>query len=237
MDKSHFAVDKKLVTCWVSVLKTGCMKKLTMVFSLLAVLQAAQAQFEGVLYYDCTIKNKTLTTLYESKTKVLLESKIFPMKEGAADIGAGKEQDALIFDFEANKATRLSSRHKEAITSEMVPVTADRPGKLKDGDITIEDRGAEKIGDYNCHHYVVKLKNHTSDLWITKDLGVSSVCMISQFDYYPAGSMLFDKLKAAGADGIVVRSKAGDVVVNLTTVQKKIVPPSWFEIPAGYKKL
>ncbi len=201
------------------------------------ILQAAQAQFEGVLYYDCTIKNKTLTTLFESKTKVLVESKIFPMKGGVADIGAGKEQDDLLFDFEANKATRISARHKEAFTSDMVSVTADRISNLKEEDISIEDRGEEKAGDYSCHHFAVKIKNKTYELWITKELGVSSICMISQFDYFPAGSLLFNKLKAAGGDGVTIRSKTGDVEVNLTNVQKKTVPLSYFEIPAGYKKL
>ena len=213
------------------------MKRLTLVLSLIGFWQIVHAQFEGVLYYDCTIKNKTLTTIYASKTKVLLESKIYPMKEGAADIGAGKEQDPLIFDFESNKAIRLSPRHKEALTGDLAPVTEDRIGKLKDEDITVEDLGAEKIGDYNCHHYGVKIKNKKSELWITKDLGTTLLCMVSQFDYYPSGSLLFTKLKAADADGIVVRSKAGNVVVNLTNVQKKIIPPSYFEIPPGYSKV
>ena len=212
------------------------MKKLTLIFSLLVLLQVAHAQFEGILYYDCTIKNKTLTTVYVAKTKVLLESKIYPMKGGAADISAGKEQDDLVFDFEAGKVYRLSSKHKVAAVGDMSPVVADRFDKAKSEDITVEDKGEEKIGDYNCHHFVVKIKNKTLELWITKDLGSTSLCMVSQFDYFPSGSVLFDKLKTSGADGIVVRSKADDVVVNLTNVQRKTVPASYFEIPTGYSK-
>ncbi len=210
------------------------MKRLTLVLLTIGFLQIARAQFEGVLYYDCTIKNKTLTTIYASKTKVLLESKIYPMKEGAAEIDKGKEQDPLLFDFVANKTTRISPRHKEAMTVDMEPVTEDRIGKLKDEDVSVEDLGTEKVGDYNCHHYGIKIKNKKSELWITKDLGTSMLCMVSQFDYYPSGSLLFTKLKAAGADGVVVKSKAGNVIVNLTNVQKKAVSPSYFEIPAGY---
>jgi Domain of unknown function (DUF4412) len=213
------------------------MKRLTLVLLMIGFLQIARAQFEGVLYYDCTIKNKTLTTIYASKTKVLLESKTYPMKEGAADIGAGREQDPLLFDFGANKATRLSARHKEAVTEDMAPVTEDRIGKLKDEDVTVEDLGAEKVGEYNCHHYNIKIKNKKSELWITKDLGPFLLCMASQFDYYPSGSLLFTKLKAVDADGVVVKSKAGNVIVNLTNVQKKTVPPTYFEIPAGYSNV
>ena len=205
--------------------------------SLLVILQAAYAQFEGVLYYDCTIKNKTLTTIYLSKTKALLESKIYPMKEGAADIRGAREQDDLIFDFEAKKVTKLSSKHKWAATSDMAPVTADKPGKLKDEDITVEDKGEEKLSGYSCHHYDVKIKGKKTELWVTKELGNTSICLVSQFDYYPVGSLLFDKLVAAGADGVVVRSRVDDIEVNLTNVQHKTVPPSYFEIPEGYSKM
>lgn len=212
------------------------MKKLTLVIFLLVLLQAARAQFEGILMYDCTIKNKTLTSVYCARSKVLLESKIYPMKGGAADISAGKEQDDLLFDFDAHKVYRISSKHKAAISGDMGPVTADRFDKIKSDDISVEDKGVEKAGDYNCHHFIVKLKNKQLDLWITKDLGTTPLCMVSQFDYFPTGSVLYDKLKAAGADGIVVRSNIDDVVVNLTGVQRKTVPPSYFEIPGSYSK-
>jgi len=158
------------------------------------------------------------------------------MKGGAADISAGKEQDDLLFDFDAHKVYRISAKHKAAATGGIGPVTEDRIDKIKSGDISIEDNGAEKIGDYNCHHFIVKLKNKQLDLWITKDLGTTPLCMVSQFDYFPTGSVLYDKLKAAGADGVVVRSNIDDVVVNLTGVQRKTVPPSYFEIPVGYSK-
>lgn len=212
------------------------MKKLTLTVGSLILLHLAYAQFEGVLYYDCTIKNKTLTTIYSSRNKILLEAKIYPMKEGAADISKAKEQDALIFDFGAGKVTRLSSHHKQAITTEMGPVTADRAANPKEGDIIVEDLGAEKMNGYDCHHFSIKIKNKKSDVWITRDLGTSSLYMVSEFDYYPAGSLLFNKLKEAGGDGIVVRCQAGDVVANLTNVQRKTVPPSFFEIPEGYSR-
>jgi hypothetical protein len=158
------------------------------------------------------------------------------MKGGAADISAGKVQDDLVFDFDAKKVYRLSAKHKVSAVGDMNPVTADRFDKIKGQDITVQDKGEEKIGDYNCHHFVVRLKNKSLELWITKDLGSTSLYLVSQFDYFPVGSVLFDKLKASGADGIVVRSKADDVVVNLTNVQRKTVPPSYFEIPTGDSK-
>jgi hypothetical protein len=207
------------------------MKKLTILALITCIGTAASAQFEGVLTYDCTIKNKTLTTIYESKSKVLLEAKIYPMKAGIADIKEAREQDPILFDFEKKKATRIGTRHHEIASSDLAPVTNDRNDKAKDEEINISLVGTEKIDAYNCQHFTVKIKNTTVDLWITKELGASSVCLLSQFDYYPAGSILYNKLQAAGGEGVVVRSKEGEVVVNLTNAQVKTVPPSYFEIP------
>jgi hypothetical protein len=192
------------------------------------------AQFEGTLLYDCTIKNKTLTTIYVSKTKVLLEAKTFPMKDGVADINAGKDLDDLLFDFEANKATRLNSKYKKALTQDMAPFAADKLAKAKDGDITITDLGPEKVDNYECHHFSIKIKGAARELWITKDLGTAPIYMVSLFDYFPAGSLVANKLKDAGGEGIVVKSQNGNILVTLTNVQRKAVPPAYFQIPAGY---
>ena len=207
------------------------MKKLTAAAIFLSLAMSTSAQFEGVLTYDCTIKNKTLTTIYESKTKVLVEAKIYPMKAGIADIKEAKEQDPILFDFESKKATRIGSKHHEIATSTLAPVTNDRNDKAKENDINITLVGEEQVAPYKCQHFTVKIKNTTVDLWITKELGASEVVLLSQFDYYPAGSILCDKLKAAGGEGVVVRSKEGDIVVNLTNAQVKTVPASYFEIP------
>jgi len=207
------------------------MKQLRILALFLGIGTSAFAQFEGVLTYDCTIKNKTLTTIYESKTKVLLEAKIYPMKNGVADIKEAKEQDPILFDFETKKATRIGARHHEIATSGLVPVTNDRNDRAKEEEISVTLVGEESIEPYKCRHFTVKIKSTTIDLWVTRELGISSVCLLSQFDYYPAGSILFEKLKAAGADGVVVRSKEGDVVVNLTNAQVKTVPASYFEVP------
>jgi hypothetical protein len=209
------------------------MKKLTAAVIFLSLATSVFAQFEGVLTYDCTIRNKTLTTIYESKTKVMVEAKIYPMKGGVADIKDAKEQDPILFDFETKKATRIGSHHHDIATSNLAPVTNDHNDKAKEGEITITLVGEEKVDPYKCQHFTVKIKNTTIDLWITKELGESSVVFLSQFDYYPAGSILFEKLKAAGGEGVVVRSKEGDVVVNLNNAQVKTVPASYFEIPGS----
>src|SRR5882672_10676703 len=135
------------------------MKKLSILALLISTGTAAFAQFEGVLTYDCTIRNKTLTTIYESKSKILLEAKIYPMKAGVADIKEAKEQDAILFDFEAKKATRVGTKHHETVSSSIGPVTNDKNYKAKEEEISVTLIGTEKIDPYSCQHFTVKIKN------------------------------------------------------------------------------
>jgi hypothetical protein len=213
------------------------MKKLTVLVAILAIFQVSYAQFEGTLVYDCTLKTKVLTTVYESKSKVRIEAKIYPMKEGAADIAKGKEQDPLLLDFTTNKEKRLVDKHHVYVETDFSELTAEKAMKLAETDITVENVGAEKIGKLDCQHFVVKVKGEQKDLWITKDLGSSNICLAGILLYYPSGSMILNKIKSAGGDGIVVKAQFGDQITMLTNYQTRMPAAYNFEIPQGYKKM
>jgi len=213
------------------------MKTLTILFALLGIAGVSYAQFEGTLTYDCTQKTKVLMTIYETKGKARIEAKIYPMKEGAADIAKGKEQDPLLFDFVTNKEMRFADRHHAFTESDFSQLAAEKTMKLTEADITVENVGAEQIGKLSCQHFVVKIKGDQKDLWITKDLGASNICLAGILLYYPLGSMILNKIKGAGGEGVVVKSQDGDQVVTLTNYQTRTPPAYNFEIPAGYKKM
>jgi hypothetical protein len=213
------------------------MKKLTTLLLLLVVFQISYAQFEGTLVYDCTIKTKVLMTIYESKSKVRIESKIYPMKEGAADIAKGKEQDDLLFDFETNKELRFVPKHHAFVETGFSQLSSEKNMKLTDGDISVEAVGTEKIGKLDCQHFVVKVKGEKKDLWITKELGSSNVCLAGIMVYYPKGSMILEKIKGAGGDGVVVKVQFGDQITMLTNYQTRPPAAYNFEIPADFKKM
>lgn len=213
------------------------MKKLTILVAIIAFCQAARAQFEGTLVYDCTMKTKVMMTVYETKGKARIEAKIYPMKEGAADITKGKEQDPLLFDFGTGKQVRFVDKHHVYTESGFSQLNAEKEAKLTDADVTVENAGAETIGKLSCQHFVLKVKGNQKDLWITKDLGASNICLAGIMEYYPSGSMILEKLKAAGGDGVVVKSQDGAQVVTLTNYQTRTPPAYNFEIPADYKKM
>ena len=213
------------------------MKTLTVLLAILGIVGVSYAQFEGTLTYDCTQKTKVLMTIYETKGKARIESKIYPMKEGAADIAKGKEQDPLLLDFATNKQTRFVDKHHVFTESDFSQLAAEKAMKLTEADITVENIGTEQIGKLSCQHFVVKIKGDQKDLWITKELGASNICLGGILTYYPSGSMIGNKIKSAGGDGVVVKSQDGDQVVTLTNYQTKPPPAYNFEIPSNYKKM
>lgn len=213
------------------------MKKLVILVAVLTLVSGAYAQFEGTLVYDCTLKTKVMMTVYETKGKVRVEAKVYPMKQGAADILKGREEDPLLFDFQTNKQLRLVEKRHAVVETEFAQLGAEKQMKLTDGDITVEKTGEETIGKLSCQHFVVKVKGEQRDLWITKDLGTSNICLAGILLYYPSGSMILNKIKSAGGDGVVVKSQAGDQVVTLTNYQARMPAAYNFEIPAGYTKM
>ncbi|HEY6899408.1 MAG TPA: DUF4412 domain-containing protein [Puia sp.] len=213
------------------------MKKLAILAGIFALMTDAYAQFEGTLVYDCTLKTKVMMTVYETKGKVRVEAKSYPMKQGVADILKGKEEDPLLFDFQTNKQMRLVERRHAVVETEFAELGLEKSMKLTEADISVEKAGEETIGKLSCQHFVVKVKGEQRDLWITKDLGSSNICLAGILLYYPTGSMILNKLKSAGGDGVVVKSQTGDQVVNLTNYQMRMPPAYNFEIPAGYTKM
>ena len=106
--------------------------------------------------------------------------------------------------------------------------------KLSADDIIVENTGSEKIGNFSCDHFTLTIKGSKKDLWITKDLGSASLYVGSEFLYYAGGAPVAEKLISAGASGVVVKSQYGQLITLLTGYEKKSIPTSMFEPPAGY---
>ncbi len=105
--------------------------------------------------------------------------------------------------------------------------------------------GKETVNGYSCTHVIAKFKNSgkmRNEWWTSKDVpcfpGFSGMKGSKYFD----DDNLFAKMAEKGADGFPVRMKmseagmSGGMQMDLVKAEKKTVPSSMFEIPAGYKK-
>ncbi len=108
---------------------------------------------------------------------------------------------------------------------------------------TVKKVGNEKLNGYNCVHVIVtSSKGDVEDMWSSKD--------IADFEIYhqanknnPRYGSSEEKLKAlrdAGAEGFPVKivwvKKDSKITMELVKIEKKDIPSSMFEVPAGYKK-
>jgi len=222
-----------------------------LVFGLAVEMANAQTngQFNGVLTYTDNfdignISGKVVTIISESDGKGRIDSKSYPGKSPTNN-PAEKDQDILLYDFSKRQKTTLVAKLKRASVQSLA-VESQRYQQIMESEgetISIENLGPEKIGPFNCTHFVIsmistKMKMPANapkkNIWITKDLGSSNIWYVGPYLYYISGSFQQQKLVEAGATGIIVKWHYGSDEATLTDHVQRTVPSSTFDIPSGF---
>ena len=219
-------------------------------------LKAPTEVFNGVLKYESDYDmagevGKVLTTIYETDSKGRVESTNIQTK---SSIGTPttKDQNVILYDFSKQQETRLQTLTSRAIVG---PYLETFYRQSKQGEslfdavkVDVQNQGSEKVGEYNCTHFVVsklntKMKNSEmnpskTDLWLTKDLGSCHLWYVGPYLYYPEGSVTQKKLADAGVDGVIVKWHTGTGSLQssgmLTSYEKKNLPSSTFTPPSNF---
>jgi|GEM_PF-858996 len=220
------------------------------------LLKSPNAEFNGVLKYESDYDmggevGKVLTTIYETDSKGRVESTNIQTK---SSIGTPttKNQDVILYDFSKQQQTRLQTSTGRAIVG-LYTETLYRQTKPGESffdaiKVDVQNLGSEKIGEYNCTHFLVsklntKMKNSEfnpskSDLWLTKDLGSSLLWYVGPYLYYPEGSVNQKKLADAGVEGVVVKWHTGSGNLQssgmLMSYEKKNLPSVTFTPPPNF---
>ena len=84
-------------------LKPAHMKYLIPVLSAAMVSTLAYGQFEGVLHYECTLKNQVVMTVYLSPLKARVEAKIIPLLRWKTEPGRSKRSACYHFRHRQQK--------------------------------------------------------------------------------------------------------------------------------------
>jgi len=211
-------------------------------------------KFNGVLHYENDYNmggsvGKVLTTIYEADSKVRVESENIQTKSALGQ-PTTKDQDVLLYDFDKQQETHLQAKFKRAIVTpyEAVLMQEQKMMESMGTTVTVQNLGNEKVGNYNCTHFVMtsvnpkikstKLNTSKKDIWITRDLGSCHLWYVGAYLYYPEGSFLQKKLADAGADGVVVKwqSGSGDLLTTcmLMSNENKSLPSATFAPPSDY---
>lgn len=220
------------------------------------LLKSPTAVFNGVLKYESDYDmagevGKVLTTIYENDSKGRIESTNI-LTKSSMGTPTTKDQNVLLFDFSKQQETHLQTLSSRAVVG---PYTETFYRQTKPGGsfldvikIDVQNMGTEKVGEYNCTHFVVsklntKMKNSEfnpakTDLWLTKDLGSCHIWYVGSYLYYPEGSATQKKLADAGVDGVVVKWHTGTGSLQnscmLMSYEKKNLPSATFTPPSNF---
>lgn len=109
---------------------------------------------------------------------------------------------------------------------------------------TAKKLGKEKVAGYDCvHALVTDDKGGESEVWTNKDIVDYDSMARLMGPNVAADESLMKSLKEVGAEGFMVKmvhrqkgSEENGMTMELVKAEKKSLPASLFEIPAGYTK-
>lgn len=119
------------------------------------------------------------------------------------------------------------------------------PGQAKEAKIDVTNTGDKKtVSGFSCTKYVVTRDGQEQmELWATKDVKIFD-SMRKDFEQYTkrmsamspmAGKGYFEAMRKV--EGFPMETHMGDIVTVVTKIEKRSIPASEFEVPAGYTKV
>ncbi|MCX6179560.1 MAG: DUF4412 domain-containing protein [Chlorobiales bacterium] len=111
-----------------------------------------------------------------------------------------------------------------------------------DSNYKLAKLGKQTIKGYTCEHISLTSSTEKLELWVTRDLGDFSTFRILQSQNpHLSNTSLAKTLKNEGIEGFPVKIKQyndnGPYVMELMQIWPKALPPSDFNVPAGYQKV
>ena len=212
-----------------------------------AALVAAPAfgQFEGQIDMKITGQEgmtgtgKVFVSKVGSRTEMDLESARMPMHMTTLMKFSAPDVMYLIND-KARTYTEMDTKKAREQAAKMT-------GAKDKEAYSIKVLGSEKVLGYSTKHVLLSRPGDTSEMeaWTTTDLlGLSYESMkgLMRRPAQDEGSMM-KALKDAGAEGFFVKMITREkgkteplTTMELTKIEKKSLPASMFEVPAGYLK-
>ncbi len=209
------------------------MRRLIPILSMMFLCAPAFAQFEGAIDMKISASGGSgKITIYISEQGVRNDV-VFSTPQGPMKMSMLVKSSNPDIAYSINNETKTYS---ELDWKKL------QKGPAREKDVyVLKDLGSETLHGYSCRHVLLtnKLEGET-ELWTTRE--------IMDFDSFAkamgprsAIKASFEKsLKDAGADGFAVkmiqRSGKETVVTELEKLDKKSLPASMFQIPAGYKE-
>jgi hypothetical protein len=222
------------------------MKKTVLAILSGAVLAAAPAfaQFEGELSMKLTMREgsgtgKAYVSKAGARSELDIQTSRMPFKMTTLMKTATPNLMYMINDQQKSYAEIDLAKMKEQV--------AKYRGKTNET-WSVKKLGKETVNGYSCEHVLLTRSEDAKteqELWTSRDVaGLSYESMRGLFRRGNQGDEgMMKALRDAGVDGFVVKmitrekgSPTPVATMELTKVEKKSLPASLFEVPAGYTK-
>jgi hypothetical protein len=230
-------------------------RTLLMSYVLLFAAAVASAQFEGVADFTITMNGEqgkpTSTSGRMSITRGAFRSEWTMTMPGAARGRRDAAKDApsrvtmtmLARKAEPDKLYMLNDEKKTYSVTDLKKVREEARDLPKET-YKVERLGSDRVAGLACQKALVSsAKGSEYEVCVTKDLDVSGDWLAAMNRGQRDAGSWIQALRDNGLDGYPVRwamrrqgAAQPTMVMELTRVEKKSLPASLFEVPAGYKQ-
>ena len=226
------------------------MKKLRFAAALLALLPARAFAQEGIATYKYTMNVEGAKPMGTSRTyfsknayRMEMETDLSSMQKGRSAAVPKSWKMVTIQKFsEPDKLYNIDDATKTYSVTDLKQLREDAPQSSQDT-WTLKRLGSDRVAGVSCEKALAtSSKGNQVEVCIAKDFPVSRSWMSAMNRSQRRSGLWFKTLHDAGLDGLPIRmkfrsqSEKTEVEMELVSLERKSVPGSVFEIPAGYKE-
>lgn len=221
------------------------MKKILLALGTLFVASLGLAQTEGVADYKLTGESMTGTgRMYVSKAGYRVEWNMELSDSARRGRGPRDMKTTIVGKLSEPDVVYMVNDESKTYSTFNTKEARDEAARSREK-YTVEKLGTETVAGFSCQNARLKSTSGTEmEVCLTRDLSVPPGWLSAMNRPGGGGGGGWSALRDAGIEGLPVRwttkpsrgAHGGPVTMELTKFEKKSVPASTFEVPAGYKK-
>ena len=218
-------------------------KKLNLCALALVTASTAFAQFEGMIETKMTVTDASGANRAAGTVNIAISKAGVRNEMNMQMQGMSMKTVMLLKNDNPDLMYRINDANKTYTETDLAKLR-DLAGKAQTEEkVTVKKLGEEKILGYNTQHVLVTQNDSAIEMWTAKDfLDYATYSKLQASRGRPGnGEALQKALKDAGVEGMPLKSVSsnpdgGKATMEVVKAEKKSLPASTFEIPAGYTK-
>ncbi|HEY3203811.1 MAG TPA: DUF4412 domain-containing protein [Thermoanaerobaculia bacterium] len=231
------------------------MRRLFLAAALCAAAAVASAQFEGIAEFKAVTNMEqgkpvpSTARMFLTKSAYRLEwetdtSTIAEGKRGKTSVPAHVKMTMVSRLADPDKLYMINDQNKSYSVTDLKKIREEAGGVRDKETYTVQKLGSDAVAGISCQKVLLTSSKGTEvEICISKEIAASSQWISAMNRRQGDSSSWLKVLKEKGVEGFPVRwsirhkgAKEATMIMELTRLEKKPLPGSLFEVPAGYKE-